>query len=456
MTATTPFISTAALPRSPARRHLLLGAAAGALLAACGGGDDGDDFSGAVYAGTNKTSGNSIVAFGRNGDGTLTAIAEYSTGGLGGIFDGVTDGLDPLISEDTIVAVDNRYLLAVNAGSNTIASLRIQNDFSLSLIGTAPSGGTGPVSIAYRNGLVVVANADSDGVFTGPPNHRGNLSVLRIDLATGQLTPIANSTRQLDNRPSDVEFAPNGAHLIVASINAGSTALPGTGGAELSVYGVLADGNLTNAALGTASSTLRGNAAGRNLPTAIGFEAVQRGGRTFVIVTEAREFLASGVPGTLQMFQTASVSSWELNANGSLTARSQDVLTGPTLTTGPAAPTSACWIAVSPDNLFFWVTHASGAVIASFALNADGTVMLLNGRAAAGNPAVVGPTPLATADGWVDIAVSSDGRYVYQMFGLRGTIRVFSVGASAALTMVQNATGILPMTNLAGLVSVDR
>ncbi len=320
-----------------------LSAAASALLGACGGSDDDDPvlsaagFSGAVYAGTNRVSGNSIVAFGRNPDGTLTPIADYQTGGLGGIFDGTTDGLDPLISEDTIVAVDNRYVLAVNAGSNTIASLRINSDFSLSLIGTAPSGGVGPNSIACRNGLVYVANTDSDGVFTGPPDHRGNITGLRLDLGTGQLTPIANSTRELDNRPSDIEFSPNGAHLIVSSVNAGSTALPGSGGSELVVYGVQADGSLTSAPQSSASSTLRGNTAGRNLPTAIGFEAVEVGGRTFVIVGEAREFFVSGAPAMLPMFQTASVSSWELNANGSLTARSQDVLTGPSLTTGPAA-----------------------------------------------------------------------------------------------------------------------
>jgi len=83
-------------------------------------------------------------------------------------------------------------------------------------------------------------------------------------------------------------------------------------------------------------------------------------------------------------------------------------------------------------------------------------ISLLNGRAAVGMPAVVGPTPLATADGLVDITVSSDGRYDYQLLGLRGTINVYSVGASGALSRLQQATGVLPMNNLAGLVSVDR
>ena len=448
-------------PALPARRQLLASAAAAALLSACGGGGSsnvgsGSVFVGAVYAGTNKVSGNSIVAFGRNADGTLVPIAEYQTGGLGGVFDGGSDGLDPLIAEDAIVAVDNRFLLAVNPGSNSISSLRINSDLSLSLVGTASTGGVGPVSIAYRNGLVYVANADSDGVFAGPPDQRGNITGLRFDTGSGQLTPIANSTRQLDNRPSDVEFSPDGTHLLVSSVNAGSARLAGGADAELVVYGVQADGSLTSLSQSTATSTLRGNAARRNLPTSIGFEVVDVGSRTFVIASEAREFLSTGEPGSLPTFQTASVSTWELTANGSLTPRSQDVLTGPSITTGPASPTSACWIVVAPDRSFFWVTHASGAVISSFRLNPDGTISLINGRAAVGSPAVVGATPLASADGLIDIAISSDGRYVYQLLGLRGSINVYSVGANAALSPLQRASGILPLTNLAGLVSVDR
>ena len=450
----------AALPAACKRRRYLpalaSAVAAAAMLAACGGRDDDAGFSGAVYAGTNRAGGNTIAAFGRNADGTLTPIAEYATGGLGASLDGTNDGLDPLISEDAIVVVDKRYLLAVNPGSNSIASLRINADFSLTLIGTASTGGVGPNSIAYRNGLVVVANADSDGVSTGAANQRGNLTALRLDTSTGTLTPIANSTRELGNRPSDIEFSPDGAHLIVSSWNSGSTLLAAGSDAELVVYGVQADGTPTAAPQASVTSTPRGNAVGRNLPAAIGFATVSVGTRTFVIASEAREFLSSGAPAMLPMFQTASVSTWELNANGTLTARSLDVLTGPSITTGTAAPTSACWIVVSPDRSTFWVAHASGGVISSFRLNADGTASLINSRAAIGAPAVVGATPLATADGLVDLAVSGDGRYLYNLLGLKGSVAVYGIGASGALSPVQKTSGLLPTIGLVGLVSVDR
>ena len=410
-------------------------------------------FVGAVYAGTNRRDGNNIAAFGRAADGTLTPIAQYATGGLGGAFDD-GNGLDPLISEDSLVAVGDRFLLAVNAGSNTVTSFRINADFSLTVAGTASTGGVGPVSIAYRNGLVYVANVDSDGVFAGPPDQSGNVTGLRLDLTSGGLTAIDGSTRQLGARPSDIEFSPDGRNLVVSAVNAGSTMLAGRSTAELTSYGVASDGRLTAAARSMAASTLPGNAAGRNLPTSIGIEVVERAGRTVVIATEAREFLPSGAPGMLAMFQTGSVSTWELGGDGAFTARSQDLMTGPSLTGGP---TSACWITVSPDRTLFWVTSASGATISTYRLDPSGTASLIDGRAAAGAAAEPGaPNPLANADGFVDVAVSGDGRFIYQLLVLRGTINVYGVGSGGSLNRLQQATGLLPRTNIQGLVTVDR
>lgn len=157
-----------------------------------------------VYAATNRTEGNTIVAFRSTEDGTLTPIAEFSTGGLGGTFD-AGEGLDPLISEDSVLNVDNRFLLVVNAGSNTVSSLRINPDLSLTLVNTAPTGGVGPNSIAHSNGLVYVSNVDSDGAFDGPPDQSGNVTGLSLDPDTGELTPIEGSTRQLGNPIADAD-----------------------------------------------------------------------------------------------------------------------------------------------------------------------------------------------------------------------------------------------------------
>jgi len=403
----------------------------------------------------NQPDANSVVAFGREANGMLTRIGEYATGGRGGVFAGPGNLTDPLISADSIVVVDNRYLLAVNAGSNTISVLRINADFSLSTVGTAPTQGVGPNSIAYRQGLVYVSNVDGDGLFTGPPDQSGNLTGFRLDLATGALAPIAGSTRALGLRPANVEFSPDGRHLVVSAVNAGSSMLAGRSPAQLTSYGVTADGNLSAGPLDTAASTLAGNAARRNLPTTIGIEIVERGGARIVIATEAREFQPDGSPGMLPMFQTGSVSTWRLNDNGSFTALSQDVPTGPVPTGGP---TSACWVVVSPDRNYFWVSSASGAAISSYRLNQDGTIALLNGRAASGVAAVPNsPNMNAMADGFIEIAISADGRFIYQLVGAQAAIDVFQVGADgSSLTRLERETGLPPRRNIQGLVTVER
>jgi hypothetical protein len=50
----------------------------------------------AVFVQTNNSNGNSIMAFRRNADGTLTPAATYPTGGKGGRADGAAS--DPLAS----------------------------------------------------------------------------------------------------------------------------------------------------------------------------------------------------------------------------------------------------------------------------------------------------------------------------------------------------------------------
>ena len=445
-TLASPQPAPGARPRNGQRRQLAL--LVGTALAFGAMGDaSAASFLGAVYAGTNDPAGAAISAFGQNADGTLTPIANYATGGSGGTFNS-GGALDPLVSQDSIINVNNRFLLSVNAGSNTVSALRINSDFSLTLISTVSTGGVGPVSIAYSGGLVYVANVDADGVFTGLADQSGNVTGFKFDATSGNLTPIAGSTRNLGVRPADIAFSPDGSHLVVSGFNAGSSLLAGGSTAELTSYGVLAGGALTAAPQATVASTLPGNSAGRNLPSAIGIEIVQIGGQPVVITTESREFFANGDPAMLAQFQTGSVSTWALNGSGGFNPLSQDILTGPSFTNGP---TSACWIVVSPDGKSFFVASASGAAISSYKLNSDGTVSLIDGTAAFGNPSQ-GPNP----DGFIDIAQSSDGKTIYQLLGLKGGINVYGVGADGTtLSLLQKTTGLLPETHTQGLVFVS-
>ncbi|MEL7536076.1 MAG: beta-propeller fold lactonase family protein [Pseudomonadota bacterium] len=414
-----------------------------------GGRNNGTNFEGAVYAMANGFNGNSIVAYGRRADGTLKLLGEYATGGDGAAFDG-GEGLDPLISAYAILLTENRrHLLVVNAGSSSVSVFRVRDDLSLRLTDTAYVQGVGPNSIAYRDGLVYVSTIDADGVFAGEPDQEGALSGFRLTPG-GRLRPIRNSVRYLDNRPSAVQFSPDGRFLVVSSINAGSAALASGSTDEIVVYGVGRNGRLTGRPLDGATSTLPFNAENRNLPSAIGFEIVEDEGEQFVVVTEAREFQADGTPPAFPALQAGSVSTWRLEKHGQLTPINLDVLTGTSQSDGER---TTCWIEFSADGNTFWVSNALEATLSTFSFY-RGEIDLLERAEVSGIPAS-DDDPFGTTDGWIDLWISDDGEYVYQLYGLSGTIGVFKVddeGTGTGLTLIQEVSD-LPEINTQGIVA---
>ena len=417
---------------------------------------------GGVYAMTNgegQVSGNtqgpnSVVAYAQADDGTLTRVGIYPTGGNGGDFDG-GEGLDPLISAYAITkSDDNRFVLAVNAGSSTITSMEVNEDFSLTVRNTQFTQDVGPNSIAFIpsdrqgiNGLVYVSNITrSDLLALGEPGQQGSITGFWL-LDNGNLVPIENSTRDLANRPSAVQFSPDGEFVVVASINAGASALESGSQDEIVVYSVNDDGTLSQAPTAGATSTLRDNAEGRNLPSAIGFQIV---GDNYVVVTEAREFRPDGTPPVFPGLQDGSVSTWQINGDGTLRPINMDVASGENNT-----GRTACWLDFSDENTFF-VSNAIEAGLASYSFN-NGEIELLNQVAAQGTGATGnttdGAAAFATTEGWIDLWISDDGRYLYQCYGLTGEVGVFEINGTE-LTLIQEVGGDLPSNNVQGIVAV--
>ncbi len=427
-------------------------------------GEEPTNFVGAVYAmtngdgqvtGTNIQGPNTIIAYGRRDDGTLTPIGPILTGGNGGDYDG-GEGLDPLISAYALTKTDdNENLLAVNAGSNTITSFNILDDFSLEIAGSSqPTGAVGPNSIAYsaRNadgikGIVYVSNITRQEFLAGgEPEHQGTVTGFWL-LEDGSLSPIAGSTRNLSNRPSAVQFSPDGNWLVVASINSGAAALASGSEDELVVYSVNADGTLSANQVSGATSTLRGNTEGRNLPSAIGFQIV---GSNYVVVTEAREFQPDGTPPAFPALQDGSVSTWQIQGDGSLSPITLDVRSGENNT-----GRTACWLDFTADGNTFFVSNAIEAGLASFSFN-NGAVELINQTAASGTGtggADNGPEAFARTEGWIDMWISDDGQFLYQLYGLDGTIGIYRVNG-ASLEFIGEESGNLPDTNTQGIVAI--
>ena len=416
------------------------------------------NYTSAVYVGTNNTQQNGLVAYGGKPDGTLAFIGEYLSGGAGRRLN--TGAVDPLISQHSVLNVDNRFVLQVNAGSNTVSSFRVNKDFSLTRISVVPSDGFAPDAIAEHDGVVYVANVDNDGVFTGSPDQVGNLVAFTLNRGTGDLQEIPGSKRQLVGRPSDVAVAPSGRSLVVSLYNAGSVAISDSAAkAELESFGIVRRGFLTPFPISAITSTQRNNDQNRNLPGAIGIAIRELGSHEVVVATESREWLANGQPAPLAQFQTGSVSTFDLDGSGLLRPISSDVTTSSQITTGPTnTSTSSCWISFDKDGQTFWVVSASSSVISSFRFKEDGSVEEIDSRAANGEPANPNAAnPLAGATGFVDVAESGDSNFLYDLESGTGTVNVYRiVSTDAPLTLLQQmSTGLPPTGGVMGIAYVQ-
>ena len=286
---------------------------------------------GAVYALTNATAGNAVLAYARAADGSLVPAGSFATGGAG-----TGAGLG---SQNAVIVSDDHHLLfAVNAGSNAISSFRIRPG-GLELVGTVPSGGATPTSVAYRRGLLYVLNA-------GVPNTVTGFTVGH----DGALTPLADSTRALSaasTNPAQVGFDDDGETLIVTERATN----------RIDTYVVGSDGRLTGPFVHSSAG-----------PTPFGFAVTKR---NTLLVSEA------GAGG--------GASSYQVGDGGALEPASSMVMTG---------QRAACWAVVTKNGRFGYVTNAGTGNISGFAPGQDGSASLLN---ADGVTAVTGGNPTDAA-----------------------------------------------------------
>jgi hypothetical protein len=170
---------------------------------------------------------NAVLAFHQNADRSLTQFASFNTGGTGQINLPKVIGPDDS-SQEVITTADDRFLFAVNQGSNSVSSFRIDPDGTLHLVGTFGSGGIQPDSLGIAGDTLYVSNR-GDSAVGHPGTVAPNLTGFRIQ-GEGGLTPIPHSTVTfpVDTSPSQNLVTPDG-RLLFADIFAvpGSTAAQG-------------------------------------------------------------------------------------------------------------------------------------------------------------------------------------------------------------------------------------
>ncbi|MFJ6895818.1 hypothetical protein [Streptomyces hokutonensis] len=170
----------------------------------------------AVFVQGDELAGNTIHVFKRAQDGTLSAAGSYATGGKGG--DQVDAPTDSLASQGSLVYDDrSRLLLAVNAGSNTVTSFRVEGQ-KLTDRHVVGSDGDFPASITVSGGIAYVMNVGGAG------------SVQGFRLTAASPAPLSDAHRSLglDNKrvplfsssPGQVAFTPGGRELAVTTKSA--------------------------------------------------------------------------------------------------------------------------------------------------------------------------------------------------------------------------------------------
>ena len=203
------------------RRSLALAGLALALVAVAAAGGTAKAATtltpGAVFAETNHPAGNSILAFNRNADGTLTLAQTVPTGGTGRAPGNPPDGFPILDSAGPVQLSDDgdghSCLFAVNAGSNSVSSFRYSPQ-GLQLADVEPTGGSRPNSVTTTSrgpGKLILYVLNSDF---------GSSSIQGYTVS-GQcrLTPIPGSHRLPDSPasvPAQISFDQHGRFLAVS------------------------------------------------------------------------------------------------------------------------------------------------------------------------------------------------------------------------------------------------
>jgi len=266
---------------------------------------------------TNNVDSNAVLTYRRsNTDGALTYLSKTYTGGKG-------TGL-PLSSQGPISISNNKkWILAVNAGNNTISAFKITNR-GLQLTSTISSNGNKPVSVTCFNNLVYVVNANDNGKVSGY-----NLSDYGI------LTPIENSVVTLDTtatNPAQISFLNDGKMLALT----------------LKTTNKIIAYNLNdNGTLGEKFSLTS------NSPRPYGFAIGQQGN---IYVSEA-------VQSALSVYN--------------ITPTGITAVAGPLLTN----QISACWAATSPNGKYIYIVNANSNSVTGYTINSltSFTIMQPNG-----------------------------------------------------------------------------
>lgn len=334
---------------------------------------------GSVFVMSNTVSGNSVLAFRIAAGGALVPAGSFATHGKG-------TGASLADAGSVVLAKDHRFLLVVNAGSDSVTVFGVHARGSgspvLTFVSQASSRGVDPVSLAVHGSVVYVLN---DGNATVPGNIVGFLLADH-----GLLLPLPGARQALSTSAAtgaaQVAFNPAGTVLVVTEKNTNL----------LDTFPVNGFGIAQSPTFTTSNGT-----------TPYGFA-----------------FAASG---TLIVSDAASdaLSSYSVTTSGVVSVVSGSV------GDGQVAP---CWVAVANGGTLAITSDAHSNNISTYAIGAGGSLSLLASSAA------------TTGAADTDLAIGGSAhQYLFVTDAGSAEVQEFQIGASGSLTLLYTVSS-LPAT----------
>lgn len=350
---------------------------------------------GGVFVATNNANGNSVIMYGRDPNGELHALGQFPTGGRG------QGGInDPLESQNSLVlTADHRFLLVVNAGTSDISVFRVKAE-RLELVSVTPSGGGNPISLGVHGDLVYVLNAGSTVHTAG----------FRLK-PSGWLTPIPNSQKtlsDLDVGPSTAVISPNGGKLVISERD----------NKTVDVFTIEPDGSLTN-------------------PVFNAVHGVWPFGMTF---TPSGQLLVTFA--NAPSLDSSYTSSFTVNPDNTLTVISDQA---------NSYGGRSCWVATNGE--YAWVSNTTTSTIGYYGLTKNGELNPLGIAATVPATGQVIFPPIPATSFPIDMALSADGKYLYNFFSVNGQLVGFLVGRDGSLTQIGSVFPEAPQTGANGVAA---
>jgi 6-phosphogluconolactonase (cycloisomerase 2 family) len=284
-------------------------------------------------------------------------------------------------------------LFAINSGSGTVSSFQLFGGLPV-LVDQEPTGGSEPVAVAEHNGIIYVLNAGGNGAVVA----------FRTD-NLGHLHEISNSLVHLTathSGGSSISVSPDGTTLAVIE------KVPN----NIDTFPIHPDGTLGSVVIN---------------------HSVTPGVFAAVFTPNGKLIVSEDQPNGTDV---SSISSYTINADGTITAITQSLQT---------FGDGNCWNAITPNGKYVYVDNSATATVAGFSIGSNGTLTPIAGTILSSNPA-------GTIN--LDIAVSSDGKFVYTINSGTGSVSIYSINGDGTLNSLGDIDGLPKTVGFNGIAAL--